>query len=168
MTVDEVILKALEGGSATVNDITKRFERLMRIKLEKLRVRGVVVREGRGGAQAGSSHTNYYAQTAPRRRSTRRAAVSRGCKSDTRTAIAGRYASCRHPARRPRPRGWRSILQRKPNCRPRQSFEPRQSPTDRAEGCRKRHQSPRAASRPANTNEGVSSSPAVVGHGGEK
>ena len=50
MTVDEVILKALEGGSATVNDITKRFERLVRIKLEKLRVRGVVVREGRGGA----------------------------------------------------------------------------------------------------------------------
>jgi hypothetical protein len=50
MTVDEVILKALEGGPATVNDITKRFERLVRIKLEKLRVRGVVVREGRGGA----------------------------------------------------------------------------------------------------------------------
>jgi hypothetical protein len=50
MMVDEVILKALEGGPATVNDITKRFERLVRIKLEKLRVRGVVVREGRGGA----------------------------------------------------------------------------------------------------------------------
>jgi hypothetical protein len=50
MTVDEVILKALEGGPATVNDITKRFERLVRIKLEKLLVRGVVVREGRGGA----------------------------------------------------------------------------------------------------------------------
>ena len=50
MTVDEVILKALDGGPATVNDIAKRFERLVRIKLEKLRVRGVVVREGRGGA----------------------------------------------------------------------------------------------------------------------
>ena len=50
MTVNEVILKALDGGPATVNDIAKRFERLVRIKLEKLRVRGVVVREGRGGA----------------------------------------------------------------------------------------------------------------------
>ena len=50
MTVDEVILKALEGGPATVNDINKRLERLVRIKLERLRVRGVVVREGRGGA----------------------------------------------------------------------------------------------------------------------
>jgi DNA-binding HxlR family transcriptional regulator len=49
MTVDEVILKALEGGPATVNDITKRLERLVRIKLERLRVRGVVVREGTGG-----------------------------------------------------------------------------------------------------------------------
>ena len=50
MTVDEVILKALEGGPATVNDINKRLERLVRIKLERLRVRGVVVREGTGGA----------------------------------------------------------------------------------------------------------------------
>ena len=76
MTVDEVILKALVGGPATVNDITKRFERLVRIKLEKLRVRGVVVREGRGGAHRQFTY-RLLRQTAPRRRSTRWAAVSR-------------------------------------------------------------------------------------------
>jgi hypothetical protein len=50
MTLDEIILKALEDGPVTVRDIGKRFERRVRIKLDKLRVRGVVVREGRGGA----------------------------------------------------------------------------------------------------------------------
>ena len=50
MTVDDILLKALEGGPATVNDILKHFERRVRIRLNKLRVRGVVVREGRGGA----------------------------------------------------------------------------------------------------------------------
>jgi hypothetical protein len=50
MTVDDILLKALEGGPATVNDILKHFERRVRIRLDKLRVRGVVVREGRGGA----------------------------------------------------------------------------------------------------------------------
>jgi hypothetical protein len=51
VTVDDVILKALEGGGpATVNDILKHFERRLRMRLNKLRVRGVVVREGRGGA----------------------------------------------------------------------------------------------------------------------
>ena len=50
MTVDEVILKALEGGPVTVKDITKRFEKPLRIKLDKMRVRGIVIREGRGGA----------------------------------------------------------------------------------------------------------------------
>jgi hypothetical protein len=51
MTVDDILLRALEGGGpATVNDILKHFERRVRIKLDKLRVRGVVVREGRGGA----------------------------------------------------------------------------------------------------------------------
>ena len=33
-----------------VNDILKHFVRRVRIRLNKLRVRGVVVREGRGGA----------------------------------------------------------------------------------------------------------------------
>jgi hypothetical protein len=54
MTVDEIILKALEGSPVTVNDITaviaKHFTGRVRLKLEKLRVRGVVIREGRGGA----------------------------------------------------------------------------------------------------------------------
>ena len=50
MTVDDILLKALEGGPATVNDILKHFERRVRIRLNKLRVRGVVVRDGRGGA----------------------------------------------------------------------------------------------------------------------
>ena len=49
MTVDEVILKALEGGHpVTVNDVTKCFAGSVRMRLEKLRVRGVVVRDGRG------------------------------------------------------------------------------------------------------------------------
>jgi predicted transcriptional regulator len=53
MTVDEIILKALEGGPITVNavadEVAGHFLSRVRIKLEKLRVRGVVVREGRGG-----------------------------------------------------------------------------------------------------------------------
>jgi hypothetical protein len=49
ITVDEVLLIALEGGPATVNDVLKRFERFLRMRLEKLRVRGIVAREGRGG-----------------------------------------------------------------------------------------------------------------------
>jgi predicted ArsR family transcriptional regulator len=49
MTVDEVILKALEDGHpVTVNDVTKCFTGSVRMRLEKLRVRGVVVRDGRG------------------------------------------------------------------------------------------------------------------------
>jgi hypothetical protein len=47
--VDDILLQALEDGPATVNDILKRFERRVRIRLDKLRVRGVVVRTGRGG-----------------------------------------------------------------------------------------------------------------------
>ena len=50
MKVDDFILSALEGGPVTVNDITKRFEARVRMRLDKLRVRGVVLREGRGGA----------------------------------------------------------------------------------------------------------------------
>jgi hypothetical protein len=51
ITIDGVILKALErGGPVTVNDITKRFVSRVRMRLEKLRVRGVVVRENRGRA----------------------------------------------------------------------------------------------------------------------
>src|SRR5258708_4925567 len=54
MTVDETILKALEGGRVTVNavanELAGHFLDRVRIKLEKLRVRGIVLREGRGGA----------------------------------------------------------------------------------------------------------------------
>ena len=51
VTVDEIIFKALESGHpVTVNDVTKRFVDRVRMRLEKLRVRGVVVREGKGGA----------------------------------------------------------------------------------------------------------------------
>ena len=93
MTVDEVILKALEGGPATVNDINKRLERLVRIKLERLRVRGVVVREGTR-RRAPAVHLQTI-KPRPRRegvqREGRRSLAS--CKSDTRTALAGRYAS---------------------------------------------------------------------------
>lgn len=50
MTVDEVILRALEGGQpVTANDVTGRFRARVRRRLGKLRVRGVVVQEGRGG-----------------------------------------------------------------------------------------------------------------------
>jgi hypothetical protein len=53
LTIDEIILKALESGPVTVNsvadEIAKYFLCRVRIKLEKLRVRCVVVREGRGG-----------------------------------------------------------------------------------------------------------------------
>jgi hypothetical protein len=50
ITVDDILLRALEDGPTTVNDILKHFGRRVRIKLDKLRVRGVVIREGRGGA----------------------------------------------------------------------------------------------------------------------
>ena len=48
-TVDDFLLNVLEDGPATVNDIVDQLERCVRIRLEKLRVRGIVIREGRGG-----------------------------------------------------------------------------------------------------------------------
>jgi hypothetical protein len=51
LTVDEVILNVLAGGHpVTVNDVTTRFRDRVRMRLEKLRARWVVVREGRGGS----------------------------------------------------------------------------------------------------------------------
>jgi hypothetical protein len=50
MTVDEFILQALQGEAVTVHDIGKRFESYVRLRLNKLRVRGIVLREGRGGS----------------------------------------------------------------------------------------------------------------------
>jgi hypothetical protein len=50
-TIDEFLLKALEDGRpTTVNDIIYHLESCVRIRLEKLRVRGIVTRERRGGA----------------------------------------------------------------------------------------------------------------------
>jgi hypothetical protein len=49
ITLDDILLIALEDGPVTVRDITKRVERRLRIKLDKLRVRGLVLRKGRGG-----------------------------------------------------------------------------------------------------------------------
>jgi predicted ArsR family transcriptional regulator len=48
ITVDDILLRAHEGGPVTLNDILKRFGARVRTRLEKLRVRGVVVRENRG------------------------------------------------------------------------------------------------------------------------
>jgi hypothetical protein len=49
--VDQVILKTLESGQpVTANEVTARFLVQVRTRLEKLRVRGVVVRENRGGS----------------------------------------------------------------------------------------------------------------------
>jgi hypothetical protein len=51
ITIDEVILNALEfGRPVTINEVTKCFRDRVRMRLERLRVRGIVVREGRGGA----------------------------------------------------------------------------------------------------------------------
>ena len=51
-TIDDFLLKVLEDGRpTTVNDIIFQLESCVRIKLEKLRVRGIVIREGRGGAR---------------------------------------------------------------------------------------------------------------------
>jgi hypothetical protein len=54
ITVDDVLLIVLEGGPATVNDVLKRFDQLLRSRLDKLRVRGIVTRKGPGGA-----HRNF-------------------------------------------------------------------------------------------------------------
>jgi hypothetical protein len=50
MTIDQGILRALQSGPITVDEILRRLEAPVRTKLAKLRVRGVVMREGRGGA----------------------------------------------------------------------------------------------------------------------
>ena len=50
ITFDDILLKALKDGPVTVKDVGKRFERRVRIRLNKLRVRGIVLREGKGGA----------------------------------------------------------------------------------------------------------------------
>jgi hypothetical protein len=71
MTLDDILLKVLEDGPATVNDIVERLEGRVRIRLNMLRARGVVIREGRGGAHREFT-TNCYGQALPRWRSARR------------------------------------------------------------------------------------------------
>jgi hypothetical protein len=51
-TIDDILWNVLEGGPATVNDIVARYERRVRIRLEQMRRRGLVDREGKGGAQS--------------------------------------------------------------------------------------------------------------------
>jgi hypothetical protein len=63
MTIDEIILKALEGGTVTVNDIVARFTGPVRSKLEKLRRHGAVLRDGKGG-RTENSLTLCYVQIA--------------------------------------------------------------------------------------------------------
>jgi hypothetical protein len=67
MTIDEIILKALEGGPVTVDDIVTRFKGPVRSKLEKLRRRAVVLRDGKGG-RTESSLTPCYVQIAQQKR----------------------------------------------------------------------------------------------------
>jgi hypothetical protein len=68
MTIDEIILKALEGGPVTVDDIVTRFKGPVRSKLEKLRRRAVVLRDGKGGGRTESSLTPCYVQIAQQKR----------------------------------------------------------------------------------------------------
>jgi hypothetical protein len=76
-TVDEFILQALKGGPVTVNDIGKRFETRVRMRLNKLRVRGIVLREGRG--RAPKIHL-LIAASKPRREGDRREGRPHACK----------------------------------------------------------------------------------------
>jgi hypothetical protein len=58
MTIDEIVLKALEGGGpVTISDIVTRFAGPVRSKLEKLRRHGAVVRDGKGGVYREFTYT---------------------------------------------------------------------------------------------------------------
>jgi hypothetical protein len=93
MTIDEAILKALEGGPVTVNGVTKRFVSRVRSRLEKLRVRGVVVREGKGGAHR--EHT--YRLVQPHRAA--KALCEKGGLAPPRNVRAARaVGSCQSPS----------------------------------------------------------------------
>jgi hypothetical protein len=71
MTLDDILLKVLEDGPATVNDIVERLEGRVRIRLNMLRARGVVICEGRGGAHREFTY-KLLRPGAPRWRSARR------------------------------------------------------------------------------------------------
>jgi hypothetical protein len=125
MTLDDILLKALEGGPVTVKDIAKRFEKPLRIKLDKLRVRGIVIREGRGGAHRQFTYRLLRPDVAAKALSEKGGGLSRAAKvtperrwrADMRAAAISRS--------RPRHRVGEVSIQRKQNCRPRRSFEPR-------------------------------------------
>jgi hypothetical protein len=50
MNIDDILWEELECGPVTIKELTARFERRVRDRRERLRVRGIVIREGRGGA----------------------------------------------------------------------------------------------------------------------
>jgi hypothetical protein len=83
MTLDEAILRALEDGPATVSDIIKRFDKPVREKLERLRVRGALRREGRGGAHREFTFTLLCPDRAAKALSGNRDRVSRAAISET-------------------------------------------------------------------------------------
>jgi hypothetical protein len=80
VTVDEVILKALEGGPVTVNDVTNCFRGRARIKLEKLRVRGIVVRASKGRAHREFTYTLVLPRIAAKAIGKAGGGLSRGAK----------------------------------------------------------------------------------------
>jgi hypothetical protein len=85
ITIDDVLLSALERGPVTVNDILKHFERRVRIRLNKLRVRGIVIREGRGGAHRQFTYRLLRPDLAPKALSEKGGGLSRAAKSHTGT-----------------------------------------------------------------------------------
>jgi hypothetical protein len=92
MTVDDVILSALEGGPVTVNDITKRFEIRVRVRLNMLRVWGIVLREGRGGAHRKFTYRLLRAdlcREGDRREGRPRTCLKSGAKKHRRKRAAG-------------------------------------------------------------------------------
>jgi hypothetical protein len=81
MTLDDILLKVLEDGPATVNEIVERLEGRVRSRLNMLRARGVVIPPARAeAALIASSLTNCYGPALPRRRSARR--VSRALRQN--------------------------------------------------------------------------------------
>jgi hypothetical protein len=50
MNIDDILWEELERGPVTIKELTARFERRVRDRRERSRVRGIVIREGRGGA----------------------------------------------------------------------------------------------------------------------
>jgi hypothetical protein len=50
MSLDDILLRELGRGPGTVKEIADRLESRVRFRLDRLRVRSLVIREGRGGA----------------------------------------------------------------------------------------------------------------------